>query len=371
MDQVQDSDDFIRLDTSDDADTLKSHHDNLLKIHALIAPLASAAGHIHRVSQTMGAKAATQSLSIAGRLNETNEDGTPKIKEASERREILLDGLNESDNRANTLGRFGKRHLIAMNSVASAKASLYEANKATTQFRTDDARRLLGDAARHLSVATKHLSSPLARGVHVEANITLPESLANGAAHSEVEDIKSKLQSGPNSEAISSGVRDPNPEPLTFNHRGYLKTYPVNKEGLEQARKHFGTLHPNYTKLKDAIAANRSTRTPLSEARKPIVKEPALRVDERGVESPTRTTLRENTPVQLTPEQLETARANRPIPKKGSSFAPDLQKHFPIAVAHTLSGQQIPHDTQRVLGENGLAALAKHMMDNHGKDIIR
>lgn len=365
--------DYAAIDASqlDSRGQLADHHSALTELHARLAPLVHLGGHLHSVSKTMAKNSAANSAKIAGQLNELNADGTPKIKEGSERREILLDGLNQSDQRSNDLDRFGPRHLKVMNSVAEGKRHLDGAAKALASGRDDDARRLLAAAAGHFRKVTAHLASPITRGVFVESGHPLHEDLANGLDKSNVEDIRSQIG---DSERASSGVRNPNPEPLRFNYRGMIHTYPLNKDGLAKAKKHFGTLHDNYRKLQDAITANRNVRTPLSEAARDVVQEPGFRQKYDAEGKPVGEAELADIPIRKPAERqpaTEAAQARRPIPDKpATTFAPDIQTHTKIAVKHIMSDMQIPYETQRMLGKSGLEQLRSWAKNTHGKDII-
>jgi hypothetical protein len=349
---------------------LSEHHADLLHIHSTLAPLVHLGGHVRQVAAQMAQDTAGQAANIARSLNERKPDGTPKVAEGSERRELLLDGLNKADQRSDDLNSFGTRHLKVMNSVAEAKRHLDMAGKALASSRDDDASRLLGAAAGHLRAVTKHLAAPISRGVFAAANHPLPADLANGLHKSTVEDILQQVRDRP---SASSGVRNPNPEPLRFNYKGMIHTYPLNKDGLAKAKKHFGTLHDNYRKLQDAISANRSDRAPLSDLGRDVGKELAFTQryeDGRPVGKPGETLIDVRKP---TAPQAPTAAAQRrrPIPDKPSTtHPPTLQTHTKIAVKHIMDGLAIPDDTQRILGKQGLNELAQWAKDTHGKDVI-
>lgn len=365
-------DDYVVVDADafGTSGSLAEHHQDLLDIHSKVAPLAHLSGHLHGVSKVMAQKSADQSQQIASNLNERNEDGTPKIKEGSERRETLLDGLNKADQRSNDLNSFGPRHVKVMNSVAESKRHLDLAAKALSNSRDDDAARSLTEAARHLRKVTTHLASPITRGVFAEAGHKLDENLANGVHQSAVNDIHSDLRARVGG---SSGIKNPDAPPLKFIHRGMVHTYPLNKDGLLKAKKHFGTLHKNYRELQDAITANKNPRTPLSQLGRDVVDEPGFRqkYDKEGKPVgepeirpiPTR---KPAEPQQVTPE----ARARRPISKKGSALPADIEKHTKIAVKHIMSDVQIPHETQQMLGQGRLGVLKEWAKTNHGKDIV-
>jgi len=349
---------------------MSEHHADLLHIHSTLAPLVHLGGHIRQVAAQMAQTTAANSTDIARRLNERNDDGTPKLRDGGEPRELLLDALNKADQRSDDLNSFGTRHLKTMNSVAEAKRHLDMAGKAMAASRDDDAARLLGAAAGHLRAVTKHLAAPISRGVFVQAGHPLPEELANGVHKSTVEDVLQQVKDRP---SASSGVRTSSPEPLKFNYKGMIHTYPVNKDGLSKAKRHFGTLHENYRKLQDAISANKSDRTPLSELGRDVGKELAFtqRYEEGrpvGEAGETLIDVRKPAPPQAI---TEAAQRRRPIPAKPSTtHPPTLQTHTKIAVKHIMDGLVVPYETQRVLGKQGLNELAKWAKDTHGKDVI-